>query len=54
MNPGAAKHFLREFDSEITEVSRLFLLNYGLTELIHLHIKITEVSVFFTDGWQHC
>ena len=34
--------------SEITDVSPLLLLNYGLTELAHLTIQITEVSVFFT------
>ena len=29
-------------------------LELRITELLVSTIEITEVSVFFTDGWQHC
>ena len=44
--------------SQITDIFfihlQFFTLKLRITDLGLLNSKITEVSVFFTDGWQHC
>ena len=38
----------------ITEVFSLFASKLRITELCNFTLKNTEVSVTFTNGWQHC
>ena len=40
--------------SETTEVFCIFTQKLRMADLFVSNLEITEVSVFFTDGWQHC
>ena len=47
---------LRRFHGEQTGYRGLTVLSPKLriTEPINLNSEITEVSIFYRDGWQHC